>query len=144
MLERCGWVSEKIACLAASTCEAKTNVNKKAAKKQKPAPAKARNSQAEEQPAHPAVVAPEPEEPDSDPPAPQPAAAVDVMSDRSNHQAASAREHPEYGMPPHPDAEIKMVGSKAFWEYIDDKGAEVSVVRCPSMLAQYTFMLTAR
>jgi len=56
--------------------------------------------------------------------------AMKVMSDRSNGQAASNCEHPEYGMPPHQDAEIRMVGSKAFWEYIDDKGAEVSVVRC--------------
>eukprot|EP00892_Ulva_mutabilis_P003443 jgi/Ulvmu1/1470/UM011_0200.1 len=54
--------------------------------------------------------------------------AAEVMSDRSNGQAAQGREHPEYGSPPHPDAIIRMTGSKAFWEYIDDKGAEVSVI----------------
>jgi hypothetical protein len=36
--------------------------------------------------------------------------------------------HPEYGLPPHPDAEITIVGSKAFWQYINDKGEEVMVV----------------
>lgn len=118
-------------CLAASKRGPK--VDKKPSKKPKTAPAKACKSQAEEQPEPAAVVLTEAEEPVSDPPAQQPAAAA-VMSDRSNHQAASTQEHPEYGMRPHPDAEIKMVGSKAFWEYIDDKGAEVSVVRCPSIM----------
>jgi hypothetical protein len=40
-----------------------------------------------------------------------------------------AGHHPEYGAPPHPDAEIAMIGSKAVWQFINDKGEEVTVVR---------------
>jgi hypothetical protein len=40
-----------------------------------------------------------------------------------------AGHHPEYGTPPHPDAEIAMIGSKAVWQFINDKGEEVTVVR---------------
>jgi hypothetical protein len=37
--------------------------------------------------------------------------------------------HPVYGDPPHPDAEIRMMNGKAFWEFINAKGEEVTVVR---------------
>lgn len=36
--------------------------------------------------------------------------------------------HSEYGAPPHPDAEIAMIGSKVVWQFINDKGEEVTVV----------------
>ena len=41
---------------------------------------------------------------------------------------SGANVHPEFGRPPHPDAEITMSGTKAFWQYINDKGEEVMVV----------------
>lgn len=122
--------SEDVAGHAAAKREPKPEVDKKPAKKAKAAPAKAAkasNVKAEKQHEPSEVVVAEAEGAVSDPPEQAPAAA-EVMSDRSNHQEVTTREHPEYGMPPHPDAEITVVGSKAFWEYIDDKGAEVSVV----------------
>lgn len=45
-------------------------------------------------------------------------------------QEGDVKGHPEHGVPPHPDAEIAMIGSKAVWQYINDKGEEVTVVRC--------------
>lgn len=123
--------SEHVAGHAAAKREPKPKVDKKPAKKAKSVSAKATkasNVKAEKQHEPSQVDVAEAEEPVPDPPEQAPAVA-EVMSDRSNHQEVTTREHPEYGIPPHPDAEITVVGSKAFWEWIDDKGAEVSVVR---------------
>lgn len=37
--------------------------------------------------------------------------------------------HPVYGAPPDPDAEVTMVNGKPMWQYMNDKGEEVTVVR---------------
>jgi hypothetical protein len=56
--------------------------------------------------------------------------ADDAGKGTGSGDAAVEGKHPEYGTPPHPDAEVIMIGSKAVWQYINDKGEEVTVVRC--------------
>lgn len=64
---------------------------------------------------------------------PEPTATVEEKSKPDDGAKAESGEgdakgHPEYGAPPHPDAEITMIGSKAVWQYINDKGEEITVV----------------
>jgi hypothetical protein len=49
--------------------------------------------------------------------------------------------HPVYGDLPDPDAEIKMVNGKPFWEYINEKGEEVSIVCLPTSPQFLCFLL---
>jgi hypothetical protein len=60
---------------------------------------------------------------------------VQTAADRANNgrvvkdvERVGVGEHPDYGTPPDPDAEIRMVGSKPVWVYFNDKGEEVVVV----------------
>ena len=63
---------------------------------------------------------------------------IEVEWKAAEGHGEDVKAHPEHGVPPHPDAEITMIGSKAVWQYINDKGEEITVVRTCCCYAQPT------
>lgn len=58
---------------------------------------------------------------------------MDATPTEGSAKQESLPAHPEYGVPPHADAEIETVAGRPFWMYINDKGEEIQIVRCPRL-----------